>query len=249
MAILFTICGRAGSKGIRNKNIRDFLDKPLPLYGLSAIELFLKDNDDVEYDIVLNTDSEELIDIFENNNILKTDVIRRDKELAGDAVAKMDVIKNCLIEMESRKDREYEMVVDLDITCPLRTKYDVENIIEKKSSTDYDLIFSVTDSRRNPYFNMVEERDGSYDRVITSDFDARQQAPAVYDINGSLYAYSRDFLLNKNNLFAGKSGIYRMRDTGVVDLDHENDFELMQVIAKYLLQTDDDFREIYDNIR
>ena len=41
MNILFTICGRAGSKGIKNKNVREFLSKPLPLYTLSAIDLFL----------------------------------------------------------------------------------------------------------------------------------------------------------------------------------------------------------------
>ena len=29
MRLLFTICGRAGSKGIKNKNLRDFVGKPL----------------------------------------------------------------------------------------------------------------------------------------------------------------------------------------------------------------------------
>ena len=44
MNILFTICGRAGSKGIKNKNIRKFVGKPLPYYTISAIDLFLKKN-------------------------------------------------------------------------------------------------------------------------------------------------------------------------------------------------------------
>ena len=44
MRILFTICGRAGSKGIKNKNIRDFLDVPLPMYTLAAIDLYLERN-------------------------------------------------------------------------------------------------------------------------------------------------------------------------------------------------------------
>ena len=42
MKILFTICGRVGSKGIKNKNIKSFVGKQLPLYTLSAIDLFLK---------------------------------------------------------------------------------------------------------------------------------------------------------------------------------------------------------------
>ena len=66
MNILFTICGRAGSKGIKNKNIKDFLDKPLAFYSLSVIDLYLK-NSSYLSDIVLNTDSEELISMFENN--------------------------------------------------------------------------------------------------------------------------------------------------------------------------------------
>ena len=44
MKILFTICGRAGSKGIKNKNIREFVGKPLPYYTISAIDLFFKRN-------------------------------------------------------------------------------------------------------------------------------------------------------------------------------------------------------------
>ena len=40
-----------------------------------------------------------------------------------------------------------------------------------------------------------------------------------------------------------------MYDTGILDLDHENDMELMQVIAKYLFENDIEFRRIYDNIQ
>ena len=79
MNLLFTICGRAGSKGIKNKNIKDFLDKPLPLYTLSAIDLAIKKEfKNYNCDIVVNTDSEELIDILTKNNLAKVEVIKRD---------------------------------------------------------------------------------------------------------------------------------------------------------------------------
>lgn len=39
-----------------------------------------------------------------------------------------------------------------------------------------------------------------------------------------------------------------MFDTGILDLDHENDMLLMEVIAKFLFDTQDEFKEIYDNI-
>ena len=70
MNILFTICGRAGSKGITNKNIRDFNGKKLPYFSVSAIDLYLKKNEEsINYNIVVNTDSKELIDIMKNNGM------------------------------------------------------------------------------------------------------------------------------------------------------------------------------------
>lgn len=247
MKLLFTICGRAGSKGISNKNAKNFLDKPLALYSLSVIALYLK-NSNYSADIVLNTDSDELVSIFKNNSIHNIDFIKRIPELSGDNVAKIDVIGNCLDIMEERNNVKYDLVIDLDITSPLRTVKDLNEMIEKKLSTDYDLIFSVTDSRRNPYFNMVKKTEHGYDRVIKSNFNTRQEAPIIYDMNASIYVYSREFLKKKVGLFDGKCGIHKMFDTGVLDLDHENDMFLMEVIAKYLFENNEEFKEVYDNI-
>lgn len=246
MKLLFTICGRAGSKGIKNKNVKKFLDKPLALYSLSVIDLYLKKSN-YDADIVINTDSESLMEIFDNNPLRSVDIIERSADLAGDKVAKVDVIQNCLEVMEE-KNGNYDLIIDLDITSPLRTVKDLDDMIEKKLNTDYDLIFSVTDSRRNPYFNMVMETEHGYDRVIKSNFNTRQEAPVIYDMNASIYVYSREFLQRKVGLFDGKCGIHKMFDTGVLDLDHENDMFLMEVIAKYLFENNDEFAEVYNNI-
>jgi len=246
MKLLFTICGRAGSKGIKNKNVKNFLDKPLALYSLSVIDLYLKKSN-YDADIVINTDSESLMEIFNNNPLRSVDIIERSADLAGDKVAKVDVIQNCLEVMEE-KNGNYDLIIDLDITSPLRTVKDLDDMIEKKLNTDYDLIFSVTDSRRNPYFNMVMETEHGYDRVIKSNFNTRQEAPVIYDMNASIYVYSREFLQRKVGLFDGKCGIHKMFDTGVLDLDHENDMFLMEVIAKYLFENNDEFAEVYNNI-
>ena len=246
MKLLFTICGRAGSKGIKNKNVKNFLDKPLALYSLSVIDLYLKKSN-YDADIVINTDSEDLMEIFDNNSLRSVDIIERSADLAGDKVAKVDVIQNCLEVMEE-KNGIYDLIIDLDITSPLRTVKDLNDMIEKKLNTDYDLIFSVTDSRRNPYFNMVMETEHGYDRVIESNFNTRQEAPVIYDMNASIYVYSREFLQRKVGLFDGKCGIHKMFDTGVLDLDHENDMFLMEVIAKYLFENNEEFAEVYNNI-
>lgn len=250
MNILFTICGRAGSKGIKNKNLRMFCEKPLAYYSLSAIDLYLKNHEKPKhYDIVINSDSDDLLQLMENNPLIKVDTIKRSEELSGDTVAKKDVILDCISRMEERNGCQYDVAVDLDITSPLRTKEDVANLINKHFETNADITYSVTTARRNPYFNQVTytEADGAR-KIIMADFTARQQAPVIYDMNASLYAYKPDHLKNGGDFNNGYHAIIKMYDTGILDLDHENDFELMEVIARYLYQKKPAFAEVYENI-
>lgn len=248
MKILFTICGRAGSKGIKNKNIRDFVGKPLPYYTLSAIDLFLKKHQDVEYDIVVNSDSKELLEMMDKNPLRKVELIVRDASLAGDAIGKIDVIHNCIDEMERRNSIKYDVVIDFDITSPLRRVCDIEELIKVHLDKKPDVTTSVAPARRNPYFNQVMVTEHGVKKVINSDYTARQQAPTIYDMNASLYAYSPEHLRSGKGVLDGYCDIIEMYDTGILDLDHENDFELMEVIAKYLFETNFEFREIKDNI-
>jgi len=249
MNILFTICGRAGSKGIKNKNIKDFVDFPLPYYTLSAIDLYLCQHPDTQYDIVVNTDSPELIELMTQNKIRDIAVIERVASLAGDSVGKIDVIHNCLDEMEQRNNCTYDLVVDLDITSPLRRVCDIEALINTHIAKKPDVTTSVAPARRNPYFNQVMRTDHGVKKVIESNYTARQQAPDIYDMNASLYAYSPDHLRSGKGVLDGYCEIIEMYDTGILDLDHENDYELMQVIAEYLFNKNSDFRLIRDNIK
>ncbi|HEY5557163.1 cytidylyltransferase domain-containing protein [Acetobacterium sp.] len=249
MNILFTICGRAGSKGIKNKNIMNFLGYPLPFYTVSAIELYKKKNPDIHCDTVLNTDSLELVRIFKDQLNVEVEIIERDPSLGLDNTGKSVVILNCLEVMKMRKSTNYDMVVDMDITAPLRTVKDVNDLIQKKLNSDADVIFSVTDARRNPYFNMVKKTEDGYERVIKSSYNARQQAPVIFDMNASLYAYSQAFLETGKGIFEGKCDVIKMFDTAVLDLDHETDLELMEIIAEYLFFNKPKFHEVRDNIR
>ena len=251
MNILFTLCGRSGSKGIKNKNVMSFLDKPLVYYSISAIDLFIKQQNivvDLNYDIALNTDSMELIDIVSKNKMQSIQLVDRKPELAGDIVGKKFVVADTYLEIKKRNTKEYDIVVDLDITSPLRTKSDIENLIRKFIDSNIDVVFSVTESRRNPYFNMVCRRDGTIKKIIESDYTSRQQAPVVYDMNASLYAYSPGFLLTDKNVIDGKSEIIIMKDTAVLDLDKSEDIEYMSLIAQYLFETDKSYQEISNNI-
>lgn len=249
MNILFTICGRAGSKGVKNKNIKEFLGIPLPFYTVSVIDLFIRKNKQYNCDIVLNTDSEDLIQLIKNSLIFNVDIIERNPKLAEDNTPKVSVIKNCYEIMKKQKDTDYNMVIDLDITSPLRTLENLETLVEKKLTDDSDVVFSVTDSRRNPYFNMVKKTENGYVRVIDSNFNARQEAPEIFDMNASMYAYSPNFLESGKGIFDGKCEVIEMMDTGILDIDSEADYELMQVIADYIFQKYTNFDIVRENIQ
>lgn len=249
MDVLFTICGRAGSKGIKNKNIKNFCGKPLPYYTISAIDLFLKSTKrNIIADIVVSTDSIELIKIMSDNTMRKVDIIERDEKLSGDSVGKIAVIEDCVEQMQKRMGKKYDVVMDLDITSPLRRVIDIENVIDRHITTNADVTTTVASARRNPYFNQVKKCEQGFKRVIDSNFTARQQAPDIYDMNASIYAYSPAYLSTGKGVLDGYCECVEMYDTGILDLDHENDFELMQVIANYLYKNNSEFRVVADNI-
>ena len=248
MRILFTICGRAGSKGIHNKNLRPFCGKYLAHYTVSVIDLYLQRHPETEYDIVVNSDSPELIKIVSENHLLPVEAINRDASLAGDTVGKIDVIYDCLKKMEDRHGTRYDMVVDLDITSPLRTAGDLDKVIRLQMEKHADVTTTVAPARRNPYFNQVMRVNRGVKKVITSTYTARQQAPEIFDMNASIYAYNPAFLRYGKAVLDGYCEIVEMYDTGILDLDHENDFELMEVIARYLFDVRADFKEVFDHI-
>lgn len=251
--LMITVCGRAGSKGFKNKNLKTFCTKPLAHYTLSAIELFLQMRPDVDADVVLNTDSGLLRDL-----VCKTypgvRFIHRPAALSGDGVAKMEVFQQSLQVMEEKRGAPYDYHMDLDITSPLRTAADVAGCFAAlEARPDLDLVMSACKSRRNPYMNMAQRtEDGQFvHQVVQSHVVARQQAPVCYDLNASIYAFRRDFLAANTSgfLWDGRCDIYEMEDTAVLDIDSEEDFRLMEIIARHLYANRPDFAQVRDNIR
>ena len=249
--LLITVCGRAGSKGFKNKNLKTFCEKPLVYYTLSAAQLFAASRPDLQVDICLNTDSQLLADLVAAKYPEVT-FLPRSAELGGDTVPKMAVFHDCLDRMEKKQGIRYDAVMDLDITSPLRTAEDIAAAVQlKEERDDLDLVFSVTEARRNPYFNMVKLCGDHVEKVIESPYTARQQAPAIFDLNASIYVFRRDFLANNTSgiLWEGKIGVSTMMDTGILDIDSEEDFALMEVIAGHLYRTLPAFARVRDHIR
>ena len=60
MNILFTVCGRAGSKGFKNKNLKKLKGIPLVYYTLAVIRMYMDKYQENQVIVALNTDSKEL---------------------------------------------------------------------------------------------------------------------------------------------------------------------------------------------
>ncbi len=246
MKILFTICARKGSKGLKNKNISEFLGQPICYYTLSAYDLFKKENGNLDCDLAVNTDSEELIKQINKTNHKYTH-IKRTPELAGDTTGKVDVI----IDTYKKMNKEYDYVIDLDLTSPLRTSKDIKGTLEALlNNKEADLSFSVTTSRRSPYFNQVKKQEnGYYTPIEYTGATARQQVPKVYDMNASIYVYKPEFLLKGVKIFDGRCCAYEMKDTAILDIDNPEDKELMEILAEYFYKTDNDMAKVKNNIK
>lgn len=228
---------------MKGKNTRSFLGIPLVYYTVAAARLFRDRNPAYGVDISVSSDSEALLDLVRRFDLV---CIERPGELSEDDTPKLFAIRHSLAYMEERLGKKYEYTIDLDITSPLRRIEDMENALKTlEEHGEMDVVFSAVPARRNPYFNMVERRDGKMQKVIDGGFSARQQAPPVYDMNASIYCYRRDSIVNRleRSPLDGVFDIVLMRDTGVLDIDDEDDFTLMEVLAQYFITAE--FKELY----
>ena len=228
MRILGTICARGGSKGIKNKNIRLLLGKPLIAHSINALKSWGKADR-----LICSTDSMEIQKIAQKYGAEIPFI--RPAELATDKADKHSVLQHALKFCEEQENVKYDYIVDLDPTSPLRTVKDIDLSFNKLiNNPEADLIFSVFKAHKNPYFNMVELDSKGYaylcktpEKVIV----ARQFAPIVYSMNASIYIYRRRSLIGTSNLFSGKSIIHEMSDL-TIDIDIESDFEYIEFIVK-----------------
>ena len=250
MNILFTVCARSCSKGVKNKNSRLFLNLPICYYTLAAYKEFLK-NYNSDFDVIglaLNTDSVKLKQQFDDSKINYI-YITRTENLAGDRVAKADVICDTLIKVEEKTNIQYDYVVDLDLTSPLRTVEDIKGCIDKIiQCEDVNIAYSITNSRRQPSFNMVSQDQNGYLKVVLpSNYISRQEAPKTFDMNASIYVYRRAPLLKtkEQDVFDGNCVGWIMKDTAVLDIDSEEDYELLQVLARYFFEKDAGMKKVF----
>lgn len=227
---VITVCARAGSKGVLGKNIRPLAGKPLILYTLETAKSW------GQGPIYISTDSQEIADVAIQSGFPVPRL--RDSNLAGDTIGKTPVIYDALLQAEKEFKTHFDFVLDLDVTSPLRNVEDIEGCVQTlKQNPQYDVVLSVCEARRNPYFNMVESTpDGRVALCKTGNFHTRQSAPKVYDLNASIYVYRRSFFETgdpNKSCIGPKTGIYIMPSSRSWDIDHEEDLFVMKALMEY----------------
>tara|TARA_B100001059_G_C17777921_1_gene552370 strand:+ start:610 stop:1299 length:690 start_codon:yes stop_codon:yes gene_type:complete len=223
--VLCTICARGGSKGVKNKNLKKFLGKPLIYYTISQakkINRFTK--------IVCSSDSKNILDIAKKNKV--DYALLRPKFLSNDKVEKLKAIKHCLINSEKFFKLKFDFIVDLDVTAPLRSTKDINKIISLISSKkNAHNILALTPSRKNPYFNMVEIKKNNKLEIVkktSKKIHSRQKAPKVYEINAGLYAWKRKSLIKSYDLINKNTHYFIVPNSRSLDIDTPEDFKIVK---------------------
>ena len=159
--------------------------------------------------------------------------IKRPSKLASDKAAKIPAIQHALLESEKHFEQQFDVVIDLDVTSPLRSINDIKNAYKKFLKNKNSNLFSVNLSKKNPYYNMVKIINNVPQLVMKSKkiFNSRQVAPKIYEVNSSIYIWKRKSLLNLK-LFNDKTGFYEMPAKRSIDIDSRFDFDLVKYLIK-----------------
>jgi len=216
---------RGGSKGVLNKNVRELNGKPLMAYTIEQA----KESGLFEH-IVVSTDSEEIAETAQNLGAEAW--FLRPPEMATDEAPKLPVIRHAFLESESHYGQQFDVLVDLDVTSPLRLVEDIKDAYDQFRDEDADILITASPARKNPYFNMVEKVNGRVNIVKRLDKSPvrRQDAPQVYDANASIYIWKREALLDNDTLITEKTSLYVMPEERSVDIDTELDWDFVEFI-------------------
>lgn len=230
MTILITICARGGSKGIPGKNVRKLNGVPLIAYTIKNAKTFAEQNGAV---VAISTDDDEIKSTAKQFGVDTN--YTRPAHLATDEAGKIDTIRDLVFFEEKQAGYKYDLILDLDVTSPLRTIKDIITAFNLINTDSEALtLFSVNPAARNPYFNMVEKNNEGYYNLIKLNKDGsvmtRQSAPIVYDLNASFYWYKRIFFdMDLKSPITNRSLVFVM-DHICFDLDHPIDFEFLEYL-------------------
>ncbi|WP_281966978.1 cytidylyltransferase domain-containing protein [Roseovarius nanhaiticus] len=222
MLTIATICARGGSVGVPGKNIRPLMGKPLIAHTIEQA-LAIPGIDRV----FVSTDAQSIADVAVAAGA-EVPFLRPDHLATSDA-PKLAALEHLVAWIEEEHG-PVGTIVDLDPTSPLRLPEDIKDCIALLDA-DTDVVITGYEADKNPYFNMVEQKENGRIGLVkppSSSVVARQQAPAVYSMNASIYVWNRDSLTK--GLWSGNAKLHVMPRERSVDIDEPLDFDIVELL-------------------
>lgn len=216
------IPARCGSKGLKNKNIKELNGIPLLAYSIKAAQVTgLFD------EIMVSTDSQLYADISVEHGA--TVPFLRSKEQSGDNAGTWDVVKEVLAGY-LKNGKQFDTVCLLQPTSPLRKAEDILKGYEELQIKDAEAITSVCEMDHSPIWSMVLPEDNSLIafRKALSNIVPRQKLKKYYRINGALYIRKIQYTGDSIVILDSKEYAVIMDRRSSIDIDVAEDFEMTE---------------------
>lgn len=227
MNVLGVVTARGGSKGVPGKNIRLLGGKPLLTWtaeaAMSARSLTK---------VVLSTDDEEIAAVGRAAHL---DVpFMRPAELAQDRTPSLAVLQHTLRWFEERGEH-YDAVCLLQPTNPLRTAATIDACIARFVETGADAVVTVlpVPAEHNPHWVYFAAANGEL-RLSTGEAEPvsrRQDLPAAFHREGSVYVTRRDVLLEQGSLYGARVIGFEVDPSASVNIDSLEDWARAEALV------------------
>ncbi len=233
MSMVGFIFARGGSKGVPGKNTRLLGGKPLIAWSIEqalAVRRIQR--------VVVSTDSPEIADVA---RAFGAEVpFMRPPDLAQDNSPEWLAWRHALEYLRDQEGVLPDAMISIPTTAPLRLPSDLENCLDEYEKGVSDVVVTVTDAHRSPYFNMVARQpDDSVSLVIppVEGISRRQDAPLVYDMTTVAYVLSTHFVLQNASLFDGRVRAVHVPLERALDIDTLLDFRMAEMMVEERVNT------------
>ena len=220
--ILAIIPARSGSKGLKDKNIKELDGKPMMAY---TIEAAVKSN---VFDVIhVSTDSEIYAQIARKYGAEVP--FLRNANYATDIASSWDVVRYVLNEYKTL-GMGFSVVALLQPTTPLRTAEDIVGAYELLLEKNANAVVAVCEVDHSPLWSDVLPEDRNMKGFVEVKYreTPRQQLPPYYRVNGAIYLVKTSMLDNLANLYDYNCYAYIMDKERSIDIDDENDFKFAE---------------------
>lgn len=219
------IPARSGSKGLKDKNIKDLCGVPLFAYSYYAAK-----KSKMFDEIMMSTDSEKYADIAKKYGVSVP--FLRSSEQSGDNAGSWGVVREVLMQY-AKRGTFFDTVCLLQPTSPLRAAEDICNgyhLLEDKKS---DAVTAVCEMEHSPLWSMTLPEDLSMKgfRQNLNNSGPRQKLDTYYRLNGALYIRRIEYRGEDVKILDDDEYAYIMNRKRSIDIDTMDDFE----IAEYMM--------------